>query len=143
MPVYDTSQEQPRDLAADYRNFMRAVKSSGGLVGQMAELSGMPNPATNEEASALFNANIKAALDRQKEVERTSTPFPQPGAALKANNLVPESYAPSGTIFTGGVPYKPNYAAQETAAAGMLLANLMESYAKNRKTWSDSQNGKS
>ena len=109
-----------------------------------SQMGGMGDPKTQADAFALYAANAKAPLDRQKEVERTSSPFPKPGEAMKTNNLAAEErgYAPSGTIFTGGVPYKPNYEAQNTAAAGMLLSNLMEAYAKNNKAWSDSQGTK-
>jgi len=77
---------------------------------------------------------VMAALKKQKDAERTETPFPYPGKAMVTNNLAaPEAqYGPSGTIFTGGVPYKPNYAAQDAAAAGMLVSNVLESYKKNR-----------
>jgi len=120
----------PLDTSA-LDDLIGGATGSDALVKQMA---GMDPKMLNALA-------VITALRKQKAAERTETPFPYPGQAMKTNNLAAEEkgYAPSGTIFTGGVPYKPNYGAQEAAAAGMLLSNVMEAYAKNKQSWQKSQ----
>lgn len=78
---------------------------------------------------------VLRALQDQKQKEREAVPFMQPGKAMVENNLAAktEGYAPSGIAFAGGVPYKPNYGAQDVAAAGMLISNLLDIYKKNRQ----------
>jgi hypothetical protein len=97
------------------------------------DVGGLPADTSQLDPYTINAVAVLKAMQDQQDKERKESPFIQPGKAMKANELIPESYAPSGVQFTGGVPYKPNYGAQDVAGLGMLAANLIDSWQKNKR----------
>lgn len=120
---------------------MAQMGTGAGNLKQLLQSFGVDTTGLPDDPGTLNPYTINAvavlkAMQDQQEKERKESPFLQPGKAMAANRLIPEpseEYAPSGVQFTGGVPYKPNYGAQDVAGIGMLASNLIDAWQKNKK----------